>query len=325
MKAFDYDEFKRLRDSNFYDSFYAARTSKYKELDAFRSVYTPEFIKKMKLEDYVQGLGSTDSFCYHIERTFGCFGNISSSSAFKFGIFYSRSRSGYEYYPKWGDSAEEAFENVKDSILDLLKYGEQGDTYGIVNNMLAPTIKGKILHLYYPQRYFSIYSNSHLDFYLRFYKLDTISLIDGDAFYKQERLLEFKQSDPVMKEWSIDKFATFLYHVYPKSPNRQVEGERLESDVTKSLKREPKASFTTKFSVLPVEKQPNRCFPEIDAKLEMLDTGSYVSHKKFGEGEVVEVNKADKYIHVRFTGDVKKFVYPDAFYMGFLMLDDSRV
>jgi hypothetical protein len=191
--------------------------------------------------------------------------------------------------------------------------------------MLAPTIKGKILHLYYPQRYFSIYSNSHLDFYLRFYKLDTISLIDGDAFYKQERLLEFKQSDPVMKDWSIDKFATFLYHVYPKSPNRQKEGDNLVSDLTQSSKREQKVSFTTKLPVLSVEKQPNKCFPEIDAKLELLDTGSYVSHKKFGEGEVAEVNKADKYIYVRFAGDVKKFVYPDAFYMGFLMMNDSRI
>ena len=320
MKSFDYDEFKRLRDSNFYDSFYAARTNKYKELDAFKKVYTVEFLKNMKLEDYVQGLGSTDSFCYHIERTFSCFGNISSSSAFKFGIFYSKSRNGYEYYPKWGGSIEEAFENVKDSILDLLRCGEQDDAYGIVNNMLAPTIKGKILHLYYPQRYFSIYSNSHLDFYLRFYKLDTISLIDGDAFYKQERLLEFKQSDPVMKDWSIDKFATFLYHVYPKSPNRQNEGDYLESNLTQSSKREPKVSFIAKLPVQSVEKQPNKCFPEIDAKLEILGTGSYVSHKKFGEGEVVEVNKIDKYIHVRFAGEVKKFVYPNAFYMGFLMI-----
>lgn len=98
----------------------------------------------MKLEDFVQGLGSTDSFCYHIERTFGCFENISSSSAFKFGRFYSKSRNGYEYYPKWGGSIEEAFENVKDSILDLLRCGEQDDAYGIVNNMLAPTGKGTI-------------------------------------------------------------------------------------------------------------------------------------------------------------------------------------
>lgn len=317
MKVFDYNEFIRFRDSNFYDSFYFDRTNKYKELEAFRKVYSPEFIKKMKLEDYVQGLGSTDSFCYHIERTFGCFGNISSSSAFKFGIFYSKSRNGYEYYPKWGDSTEEAFENVRQSILELLRCGEQEDVYGIVNNPLAPTIKGKILHLYYPQRYFSIYSDSHLDFYLRFYKLDTLTLLDGDPFFKQERLLEFKQSDPVMKDWSIDKFATFLYHVYPKSPNRQDDKENLKNDLKKSSKR---SSFISPKDLMAsaAKEQPRKEYPDIDAKLEVLSVGCHVCHKKFGEGVVVDINKIEHYIHVQFGQDLKKFVFPDAFYMGLL-------
>ena len=214
-------DFIAKRDSNFYDNFYHERTAKYKELEWFRKVYSIEFIKTMKIEDYVVGLGNNDNFCYHIERTFGCFGNITSSSAYKFGIFYSKSRKRYEYYSKWGKTSEEAFENVRQAILDLLNCGANEDIDGIVNNMLAPMIKGKILHLYFPERYFSIYGDAHLSFYLKFYGLGTESLLSSKAFYKQEALLNFKKSDPIMRKWSIDKFATFLYHVYPKAPNRQ--------------------------------------------------------------------------------------------------------
>ena len=114
MKHYSHDEFIRLRDSHFYDSFERERTQKYRELDEFKKIFSREALKTMKIEDYVQGLGSNDSFCYHIERTFGCFGNITSSSAYKFGIFFSKSRNQYEYYPKWGDSTEEAYDNVRD-------------------------------------------------------------------------------------------------------------------------------------------------------------------------------------------------------------------
>ena len=93
MKRYDPNELIRLRDSHFYDSFEMERAQKYRELDEFKKVFSRESLKTMKIEDYVQGLGSNDSFCYHIERTFGCFGNISSSSAYKFGIFFSKSRS----------------------------------------------------------------------------------------------------------------------------------------------------------------------------------------------------------------------------------------
>lgn len=310
MKTYNKDEFIRLRDSRFYDSFYIERTSKYRELKKFRKIFNKDFLRRMNLEDYVVGLGSIDSFCYHLERTFGCFGAISTSSAFKFGIFYSRERKQYEYYPKWGDSTEEAFLNVKESILNLLYCAENDDVSGIVNNMLAPMVKGKILHLYFPEKYFSIYANNHLDFYLKFYGLDTPSLLDGDAYYKQARLLQFKNSDPVMRDWTIDKFATFLYHAYPKAPNRQNEDPNTEHRSSKATnilasKRQIMVEMT----------------PEVESELEKLKKGCIIKHKKFGAGKIVDINKAENLIFVKFATEEKKFMFPDAFLMGFLEIN----
>ena len=57
---------------------------------------------------------------------------------------------------------------------------------------------------------------------------------------------------------------------------------------------------------------------ELMSKLEGIAVGSVVSHKKFGKGTVVKLNNNDKYIYIQFALGEKKFVFPDAFLMGFL-------
>lgn len=56
----------------------------------------------------------------------------------------------------------------------------------------------------------------------------------------------------------------------------------------------------------------------MEAKLETIGAGSFVVHKKFGKGTVVKLNRNDRFIYVKFILGEKKFVFPDAFLMGFL-------
>ena len=53
-------------------------------------------------------------------------------------------------------------------------------------------------------------------------------------------------------------------------------------------------------------------------KLESLGVDSIVLHKKFGRGVVVKMDRNAKFIHIKFTLGEKKFVFPNAFLMGFL-------
>lgn len=53
-------------------------------------------------------------------------------------------------------------------------------------------------------------------------------------------------------------------------------------------------------------------------KLKTLSVDSIVLHKKFGRGTVVKLDKHAKFIHIKFTLGEKKFIFPDAFLMGFL-------
>ena len=67
-----------------------------------------------------------------------------------------------------------------------------------------------------------------------------------------------------------------------------------------------------------VPSQESQTMHDLEAKLETIGIDSTVVHKKFGKGTVVKINKNEKFIHVKFTLGEKKFIFPDAFLMGFL-------
>lgn len=55
-----------------------------------------------------------------------------------------------------------------------------------------------------------------------------------------------------------------------------------------------------------------------DKILAPVGVGTAVKHKTFGEGAVVWMDKAKKYIRVKFAAGEKQFIFPDAFVGGFL-------
>lgn len=76
---------------------------------------------------------------------------------------------------------------------------------------------------------------------------------------------------------------------------------------------------TTVKETVEVEKQEK---PQIDWENILADvgTGTAVKHKMFGEGTVVCMDKAKKYIRIKFKNGEKQFIFPDAFIGGFLSL-----
>lgn len=87
----------------------------------------------------------------------------------------------------------------------------------------------------------------------------------------------------------------------------------IEPEQTEPMKTEPSSTASS-------ETVPQQGQTETDVRilLDRLQTGSTVTHKKFGKGEVVKFNSNEKYLYVRFIIGEKKFIFPDAFLMGFL-------
>lgn len=75
-----------------------------------------------------------------------------------------------------------------------------------------------------------------------------------------------------------------------------------------------------KLKALPPEKAQELI--DFVMKLETLEVNSVLYHDKFGKGNVTKINKNEKFIYVKFDfGGEKKFIFPDAFSMGFLKFE----
>ena len=206
------------------------------ERKKFVDYFTKKKIANMTLDEYAEGKGIRENnFCYGLEFGLGMLGSINGSNAKKFGLYYDKKNKKYWFAKKYGRTRIEAFNNIKESIIDLLDAGKRQDYESIIDNPLAPTIKGKILYVYFPDTYLNIFSDDHLDYYLRTFDLLDDELMYQDEIYKRAALLDFKNNDPDMKSWSINMFAVFLWKYFPKAPDTRTEPEPLTENEKKRL------------------------------------------------------------------------------------------
>lgn len=186
--------------------------------DEFVNYFTLDKIATMTINEYVVGAGDKTTFCYGLWRGLKHLANIGSAFPTAFGVYYNKKL--HNYVPdrtRW-DDYEVAFEETRASILDLLDNGKKENLEGLAKNPINSMVKGKILTTYFPNRYLSICAMNHIDHYMKAYGLYNASTKDLDPVYKRELLRDFKNDDEVMKNWTLDQFAYFMWGVYPGDP-----------------------------------------------------------------------------------------------------------
>lgn len=149
----------------------------------FRERWPIERVRAMTLEEYTN-LEKDDSFTYWIEAKLVELGSIWGMSSFKFGIYRQAEGKGkesttthtygtdYAWWTRRGDTAEDAFASVRDSIVTVAESAAAGDLEAIDAVDLTSLYKWKIAFLYQDPsapRIFPIYSqHALLDLYRRY-------------------------------------------------------------------------------------------------------------------------------------------------------------
>jgi len=181
----------------------------------FLRAFPIEQLPHIEVDDYVIGL-KKPTFCDYVEPKTSSWAVIMGATAFKFGIYYGRTKSDpamiYRFTAKFGDTKEAAFKAVKETLLGLVSLGGQPDPdfEAIDDNPLSQLFKAKILSLYYPQRFLNVCSKDHLE------------MLGNELGYGEERytseyqhlLLQAKLDNAITKSWSNPKFMMFLYETY---------------------------------------------------------------------------------------------------------------
>lgn len=189
--------------------------------DDFVKFFNRKKIASMEISEYVVGSKDTTTFCYGLWIGLKQLANIRSAFPTDFGVYYNKKK--HQYVPdkrRW-DNPEAAFESMKSAILDLLEAGEKEDLEALAKNPINSLVKGKILTTYYPNRYLSICSNNHLNYYMGSYGLNNASTKALNTVFKRELLVDFKNNDKIMRDWSLDQFAYFMWNVYPGAPKKK--------------------------------------------------------------------------------------------------------
>ncbi len=199
----------------------------------FVAYFNPGKIKEMIVQEYVLGLEKPDqgfNFCYGLETQLKGLGWMIGGTSKKFGFYYGKLKPEknrkYRYTKLFGNDTKVALAKVKSLILELLEAGKARDLNSIDANRLSPMFKGKILSTYFPKRYLNIFAKDHLDHYLSSLNLSSTELKKKSEVWKREALMQYKNSDIVMKKWSPDIFSDFLYDIFPLPPKKSF-GKRL--------------------------------------------------------------------------------------------------
>ncbi len=219
-----------------------------KKLERRRLAFIKKFpideIIDLSLDEYIIGKESQDSFCYLIERELEELGNIKGITPDrKFGIFFKKRINNYSFAKRYGENKDEAFLEIKAQIRNLLVAGRNKNIDDIKDNVIAPVFKGKLLSTYFPQNYLCIFSKPHLNHFLE--SLDINYDYKYDEIDKRTLLLDFKNNDEIMKNWSIFEYMKFLYDNYgfltnkDKLPKDLLEYKDLKADYPKMKNVKP--------------------------------------------------------------------------------------
>jgi hypothetical protein len=216
---------------------------------SFVSDFSMDRILEMKLDEYIAGKHDPQSdevnkstFCYRLERELGILSGIGGTTALKFGIYFSGKIQNYDYNKKKYDSHEKAFDAIKSEIYTILQAGKQFKEDKNWNNLsevlerdynIYSQVRSKILSVYYPEDFIQIHSLKYLQVILEAFGKPTID-VKHKLFLTQARLLEVKNSHPVMKEWNNEDFSHFVWKaVIERKTNARESDEEYKSSSPK--------------------------------------------------------------------------------------------
>jgi len=210
----------------------------WKRLDSLRVSFVSDFpikqIPALTLDQYVIGKGADHrTFCYRMERETRELGHIFGATAFKFGVYYGRTKRNsskqFRFAAHWGSNLKEAFSSVKRAIVDLLQAAKKADVQAVDNNPLSRMVKGKLLFLYYPDEFAPVYSKEHLEHFVA--ALDLPGPFDSGA-EMQQALMKYRATWPQLRRQPATLYMRLLYDLfgYPGTIDRLSKGEPLLQD-----------------------------------------------------------------------------------------------
>lgn len=200
-------------------------------LELFKVEYPFEKFKDLKLEDYVIGNNNINSLCYKME--FGqykdCGPGIGGSTAYKFGIYYSKENERYMFNKKIEAEPEKRWELIKNDLASLLSNIEKANNVDEINDNYE-NLKGmsmvliKLAFCYFPKKIIGVCGRKHLTSLLELFKFSYSENISSLklAFLFNSRL---RKSIPELENEEPELLAHIVWMYLQEIRNEEKEDE----------------------------------------------------------------------------------------------------
>jgi len=155
-------------------------------LASFHKEFPSESLSGLNLENYPIGRGENDSFCWWIERGLKELGYYFPGSARSYKLFWKKDEEKYSIHGK--DFKDEEPEEVVKEIGKALNSLVTNEVITEASNYFSDSFLLKVLHSYYPEKYFPINSVKCLDNTLHLFGEDSKEL---NSLEKNKSVLDF--------------------------------------------------------------------------------------------------------------------------------------
>lgn len=186
---------------------------------SFISKFPIDTIKDLSIDQYVQGTDE-NSFCYWLEFKKILFG-IGGGNASKFGVYKAKDGNYYSSYGKnkkelKGKELDDFFSNIKEGILQAIKYTEKNEIEKIktIDLPMWNMVVQKILSIYFPEKFLTIGSPNVLVECARDVLTEEIDLEPENSIEINFECKKALSSKPEFKDWSYNKIGTFIWETY---------------------------------------------------------------------------------------------------------------
>lgn len=182
---------------------------------------------EMRIEEYALGQeNSEETYCRWLEFRTPDVGSIRGGSAAKLVIYKHKDKPGW-HFPRMFDDVETAWEHLRADFVRLLELGgagrwEEMDDFETLG--WGPAIRGKTVHVYFPDETLPIYSFDHLRHFMRRLGRPDEEASGYRVVETNRNLLATLREVPQLAEWSPKELQLLLYEwADPRSAKRVVK------------------------------------------------------------------------------------------------------
>lgn len=193
-------------------------------LEKFQQKFPIDSIINISKENYALGTGTNDSFCWWIERGLQPLGYYFPGSARSYMLFWKKSIADYSKHGFVKDSVDD--DAAMKKIAEQLYEAVENKKYSEVSKYLGYGFLLKILHSYYPSKFFPINSVVCIENALKIFNVDYSKMNPFEKNVKLQEIYNQKKSEFKTDITNIE-FMKFLFDEFELKGNIEIDSNNL--------------------------------------------------------------------------------------------------